>query len=70
MHSGLRTLMTILVTTIMAVAVFVGGFVAGHYTALPDSPVFTTLSPKTATRCSRPFGKRGTWCTSSMWTSR
>jgi carboxyl-terminal processing protease len=25
----------------MAMAVFAGGFVAGHYTALPDSPIFT-----------------------------
>ena len=41
MNSGLRTLITILVTTIMAVAVFVGGFVAGHYTALPNSDILT-----------------------------
>ena len=41
MHNGLRTLTTVMVTALMAVAVFAGGFVAGHYTALPDSPVFT-----------------------------
>lgn len=41
MNNGLRTLMTVMVTAIMAVAVFAGGFVAGHYTALPDSQVFT-----------------------------
>ena len=40
MNSGLRTLTTVLLTAIMAMAVFVGGFVAGHYTALPDSPLF------------------------------
>ncbi len=41
MNSGLRTLLTIFLTTVMAVAVFVGGFVAGHYTALPDSTILT-----------------------------
>src|SRR5688500_16976187 len=41
MNSGLRTLMTVFITAIMAMAVFAGGFVAGHYTALPDSPIFT-----------------------------
>ena len=41
MNNGVRTLTTVLVTGFMAVAVFAGGFVAGHYTALPDSPVFT-----------------------------
>jgi carboxyl-terminal processing protease len=41
MNNGLRTLTTVMVTGFMAVAVFAGGFVAGHYTALPDSPVFT-----------------------------
>ncbi len=40
MNSGLRTITTIMLTAIMAIAVFVGGFVAGHYTALPDSPLF------------------------------
>ncbi len=41
MPSVLRTLMTILITTVMAIAVFVGGFVAGHYTALPNSDILT-----------------------------
>jgi carboxyl-terminal processing protease len=41
MNSSVRTLTTIMVTALMAVAVFVGGFVAGHYTALPNSPVFS-----------------------------
>jgi carboxyl-terminal processing protease len=40
MNSAWRTLTTIMLTAFVAVAVFAGGFVAGHFTALPNSPLF------------------------------
>lgn len=56
MNSRLHTVLVAMVTMLMVIAVFLGGFVAGHATALPDTNILSLigLSPTSAAGESEP----------------